>query len=303
MRHLVLVLAIAGACGRRSSESAPASGSASPLAGGSALDVNGNAMTAKTVLAATRGGETVYLAISNIANRTCDALLSTNGVTLKPDEIFVELDLARPLFRATSGWTVTHASWPGGAASSDRSRKPTVVETNDELARKGGALRVRYDGEFQVGTASPRAWLAIDATLEVTPCGDRAGTLPPVQPVDVRIDKRTFPIRGTFVSGDDREWALALTSLPPLKCARDSVTGATGDVGVRIESRAGRSSVHVYGDLAPVQQSSIRDDDSVKLVPDGAIEGTGPLRFAVDVERSDPPVSIHGHVDAIRCAK
>jgi hypothetical protein len=307
--RLLVLLALAAACERKGSESAPSSGSA-PAPAGSPFDVNGNAMAPKTVLAATRGGETVYFAISNVAKRTCDALLSTTGVSLESGEILVELELSRPLFGDAPGWTVTRASWPGGVSgtadfpSPGKPRRPTIVQTSDELARKGGTLRVRYDGEFQVGTASPRAWLAIDTTLAVTPCGDLAGVLPPKQPVDVRIDKRPFPIRGAFVAkADEGGLRLQLTSLPPRACERHSVTGATGDVYVSIESRSGRPFVHISGDLVPVQQNfSLRDDDGMKLVPDGAIDGTGPLRVAIDVERADLPITIHGHVDAFRCA-
>jgi hypothetical protein len=265
------------------------------------LVVNGHGVAARSVLAAKRGGETVYLILSSAADRSCDQLFDDRGVALAPDEVLVSLDVAQPAFeRDHPRWQIARASWPGGvsgAVDAHGESLDSTVRIPDDIATRGGKLAVRYTGSFSVGAASPNASIAIDGTTDVKPCGDRRPASTPPQLVST-IGARRFPLRGAVVTSDDSGWRLTLASLP-LACPNHDVWDGPGDLGIDITTRGSDRSVHIFGDAVPVQQQISRDGISIQ--PDAAIDGDGPLGIAIDVGL--PEIAIRGRVTAKRCPK
>jgi hypothetical protein len=309
----VVVLGLLGC--KREEPAAPPPKETPPARPGKPLvDANGNIVAPRTVLAATRGGEAVLVAISSAERRACADLFGESGISLQQDEVLVQLQLARPLFdRAAAAraagrprWSVVSASWPGGISSGGDAMDPvakprTAVEMPDDLATRGGTLRLRFDGLFQVGTASPRATLALDGTFDVLPCGDRAvGALPDAQPIQVRAEGRAFAIRGARVTPTDRGPRVEL-STRPRQCPTDRLGDPPGDLEISLTVEGDRSShVVVHGDL--VGTSLNESPGGYRVIPEGGWEGTGRVRVALDGDGSDyAPLAIHGHVLAERC--
>jgi hypothetical protein len=240
----------------------------------------------------------VYLAASTLPDRTCDQLFGERGVSLAPDEVLVSLDIAQPAFEAHSRWRIARASWPGGVSGTldpHGESLESTVRMPDDIATHGGELAVHYAGAFSVGAASPNASIAIDGTTPVKPCGDRRPAPTPAQ-LDARIGTRRFPLRGAVVTSDDSGWRLTLASLP-IGCPSHDVWDPPGDLGVDITTRGGERSIHVFGDLVPVQQQF--GGDGVSLQPDAALDGSGPLGIAIDVATAE--LAIRGRVTATRC--
>jgi hypothetical protein len=316
VRYLLLTLAVA-ACTRAEGhrkESSKRSGTESNVPTGPLhLVVNGNVIAPRSVLATTRGGETVYLVLSSAADRTCDQLFAKDGVALASDEVLVWLDVLRPAIDGSSAtsssspaWQIGRASWPGGISGAfdrDDGSRTSSVEIPDDIATRGGQLAVHYAGSFSVQTASPNASLALDGVIAVKPCGDRPSATGPTQ-LDAQIGKRRFPIRGATVTTDATGWALHLTSLP-IPCPHNHFSDRSGDLGIEVATRGNDDhSVHLFGDAVPVQQQWSGPGSygpAVKLELDGPLDGSGLLGIAVDV--TTPLLAIHGRVTARRCGK
>lgn len=278
------------------------------------VDVNGNVLAPKLAVAATRGGETVYLTIGT-RDRTCEDLYDKNGIGLAEDEVLVQLEIARPLFDeddrrrpipGAGAWRVTRASWPGGQSGARRGFGPDAplagaIEADPAIATKGGRMRLRYDGEFHVGAASPRATLALDGVIDVRACGDRPrAALGPPMPIEVRAGARRLPIRGALVvqSNDGpRLYASSLARPCPKHDAFD--VGGDLEIDLRLGAQAG-SAVHVAGDLLATQL--VTQPSPYVVTPHGPLTGAGPVEVSIDGDGSSYlPLSIHGRVSAERC--
>jgi hypothetical protein len=263
------------------------------------LGVNDNTVVPRTVLAATRGGDAIDLVISSVPGRTCDEMFGTHGASLGAQEVLVTLTLGRPLV-PHGAWGVLHAAWPGGSGGAGSAS--SIVEMPADLASHGGKLRVRYDAKFELGAASPRSKLALDAHLDVKPCGDRPlDPLPAAQPA-VRIAERSLPIRTVLVVPTSKGQRIILSTGTRTCPQHHSYTGSA-DLQIELVNEGDRvTRLSTSGDLVPVQLGA--GSVAYRVVPTPGWTGDGPLALQIDSTSDDErfaPISIHGQYAAQRC--
>lgn len=264
-------------------------------------------------IAYTRGGEAVVLGLGTMP-LPCE---NRRGMQARPDEQTILFELTRQLFDSIGQYRVTLATsprwrltglslvnYPASLNPSVATEDPdAVIEMPDNLATRGGRIKIRYRGERMLHKSSDESKLdlplVVEGEVDVRGCGDLPEVELGTSTLSVTIGNRTFPIRSALARRDENRDDIVLSTLPRSCAISDRWPG---DLSVTFRETdptyTHPKSIAIGGTLA---RSGPSYPDRSKRTP-ARIPAKGPFELAIDMDATpDAPIAIHGKITAERC--